>query len=64
MKICNDKPVSLEVFADEYEEMKKQALKIKHMGKKCFVKVPVYNSKGIFMGKIIKDLNNQNIKLT
>ena len=63
LKICNDKPVSLEVFADEYEEMKKQALKINTWGKNVFVKVPVYNSKGIFMGKIIKDLNNQNIKL-
>ena len=29
LKICNNKPVSLEVFADEYKEMKKQALQIK-----------------------------------
>tara|TARA_B110000971_G_scaffold191885_1_gene203807 strand:+ start:256 stop:720 length:465 start_codon:yes stop_codon:yes gene_type:complete len=34
------------------------------LGKKCvYVKVPVTNSKGIFMGKIIKELNNRNIKL-
>ena len=63
LKICKNKPVSLEVFADEYEGMKKQALKINTWGKNVYVKIPVYNSKGIFMGKIIKDLNNQKIKL-
>jgi len=63
LKICNSKPVSLEVFADEYEEMKIQAMKINSWGKNVYVKVPVANSKGIFMGRIIKELNNQNIKL-
>ena len=63
LKICNNKPVSLEVFADEYKEMKKQALQINAWGKNVYVKVPVANSKGIFMGKIIKELNNPDIKL-
>ena len=63
LKICDSKPVSLEVFADEYEEMKTQAKKINTWGKNVYVKVPVTNSKGKFMGKIIKELNNQNIKL-
>ena len=63
LKICNDKPVSLEVFADEYKEMKKQALQINTWGKNVYVKVPVANSKGVFMGKIIKELNEQGIKL-
>ena len=63
LKICKNKPVSLEVFADEYKEMKKQALQINTWGKNVYVKVPVSNSKGIFMGKIIKELNSQNIKL-
>ena len=63
LKICNNKPVSLEVFADDYEEMKIQAIKINDWGKNVYVKVPVANSKGKFMGKIIKELNNQNIKL-
>ena len=63
LKICKNKPVSLEVFADEYKEIKKQALKISTWGKNVYVKVPVCNSKGIFMGKIIKELNKQNIKL-
>ncbi len=63
LKICNNKPVSLEVFADDYSEMKKQATKINTWAKNIYVKVPVVNSKGKFMGKIIKELNCQNIKL-
>ena len=63
LKICKKKPVSLEVFADEYTEMKKQAIKINSWGKNVFVKVPVINSKGKFMGRIIKELNSLNIKL-
>ena len=63
LKICKNKPVSLEVFADEYSEMKKQAIKINAWAKNLYVKVPVTNSKGKFMGKIIKELNRKNIKL-
>ena len=63
LKICKNKPVSLEVFADEYKEMKKQALKINTWGNNVYIKVPVSNSKGKFMGKIIRELNCQNIKL-
>ena len=63
LEVCNSKPVSLEVFADDYKNMKKQALQINNWGKNVYVKIPVTNSKGLFMGKIIKELNNQNIKL-
>ena len=63
LKICQKKPVSLEVFADDYHNMRDQALKINTWGKNIYVKIPVTNSKGIFMGKIIKELNNKNIKL-
>ena len=63
LKICKKKPVSLEVFADEYKEMKKQALQINTWAKNVYVKVPVVNSKGKFMGKIIKELNSQDIKI-
>ena len=63
LKVTKNKPVSLEVFADTYEDMKKQAIKISNWGKNVYVKVPIVNSKGIFMGKIIKELNNQNIKI-
>jgi len=63
LKICPTKPVSLEVFADNYVNMKKQALKINSWGKNVYVKIPVNNSKGVFMGRIIKELNNKDIKL-
>ena len=63
LKICPNKPVSLEVFADDYTNMKNQALKISNWGKNVYVKIPVSNSKGVFMGKLIKELNNLNIKL-
>jgi transaldolase len=63
LKICNNKPVSLEVFADEYQEMKKQAIEINTWANNVYVKVPVANSKGKFMGRIIRELNGQNIKL-
>ena len=63
LRICPNKPVSLEVFADDYENIKDQALKINTWGKNVYVKIPVTNSKGVFMGKIIKELNNMNIKL-
>ena len=53
LKICKNKPVSLEVFADEYSEMKKQALKINTWAKNVYVKIPVVNSKGKFLGKVI-----------
>ena len=43
--------------------MKNQAFKINMWGKNVYVKIPVTNSKGKFMGKLIKELNSQNIKL-
>ncbi len=63
LKTCKKKPVSLEVFADEYFEMKKQAMQINMWAKNVYVKIPVSNSKGKFMGKIIKELNSKKIKL-
>ena len=63
LKICKNKPVSLEVFADDYLGMRDQALKINNWGKNVYVKIPVVNSKGIFMGKAINELNSMNIKL-
>ena len=57
------KPVSLEVFADDIETMIIQGKKISKWGKNVFVKVPVINSKGKFMGKVIKNLNDNKIRL-
>ena len=63
LKICKKKPISFEVFADSQKEMLKQAYKINAWGKNVYVKIPVVNSKGIFMGPIIKELSKKGIKL-
>ena len=63
LKLCKSKPISFEVFGDNYQTMLDQALKIKTWGKNVYVKVPVVNSKGKFSGKIIKELNRQKIKI-
>ena len=57
------KPVSFEVFADDIQSMISQGIKISKWGKNVYVKVPVTNSKGRFMGKVIETLNKDNIKL-
>ena len=63
LKICSKKPISLEVFADDKHNMLKQAYKINNWGKNIFVKIPVVNSKGRFMGDVVKELNSKGIKL-
>ena len=63
LKVCNKKPISFEVFADNFPSMIDQAVKIDSFGKNVFVKVPIVNSKNKFTGKVIKELNNKNIKL-
>ena len=63
LKICKKKPISFEVFADDTKSMIDQGLKINKWGKNIYVKVPVVNSKKVFSGKVIKELNNKKIKL-
>ena len=62
LKITN-KPVSLEVFADDMKNMILQGKQISNWSKNIFVKVPITNSKGKFTGKVIKELNRNKIKL-
>ena len=62
LKVCNKKPISFEVFADDQKSMIKQG-KINTWGKNVYVKVPVVNSKTKFSGKVIKELNSKGIKL-
>ena len=54
LKICNKKPVSLEVFADKLERMRDQGLQINSWGKNVFVKIPVINSKDSIKYKVKK----------
>ena len=63
LKVCKKKPISFEVFADNPREMLNQAYIINSWGKNVYVKIPVVNSKGFFMGSVIKELSNKGIKL-
>jgi transaldolase len=63
LSICKKKPISLEVFADNFDEMVKQAIIINSWAKNVYVKLPVVNSKGLFTGEVIKNLSNKGIKL-
>jgi transaldolase len=63
LKICKKKPISFEVFADNPNEILKQAYNINTWGKNVYVKIPVFNSKGVFMGPVIKELSSKAIKL-
>ena len=63
LKVCKNKPISFEVFADDAKEMLKQAYEINTWGKNVYVKIPVVNSKGLFMGSVIKELSSKSIKL-
>ncbi len=63
LKVCRNKPISFEVFADDQDTMIEQGRKINSWGKNVYVKVPVVNSKNKFSGNVIKELNSKNIKL-
>ena len=63
LKVCKNKPISFEVFADDYKNILRQAFKINSWDKNVYVKIPVENSKGIFMGKAIQELSKNNIKM-
>lgn len=52
-----DRPVSLEVFADDFDEMERQALAIASWGKNVNVKIPVTNTRREFAGPLIKKLS-------
>ena len=63
LKICKKKPISFEVFADNFKAMLDQAYEINSWGKNVYVKIPVVNSKGVFTGPVIKELSEKGIKL-
>ncbi len=56
-----DRPVSLEVFADEFDEMERQALKIASWGSNVNVKIPITNTKGASAADLIERLSAQGV---
>ena len=63
LKITKKKPLSVEVFADDPNEIYLQAKKIKGWSKSLYVKIPIVNTKGLILSKIIKKLNYEKIKI-
>jgi transaldolase len=63
LKIVKKKPISFEVFSDDFKEMYRQAKIISSWGDNVFVKIPVTNTKGLSSYKLINKLSNEGIKL-
>ena len=57
------KPISFEVFADDFKNIIRQAIIINNWGKQVYVKIPITNSKGKYLLNVIKKLNKEKIKL-
>jgi transaldolase len=58
-----DRPISFEVFADDFAEMEVQALEIASWGKNVSVKIPVMNTKREFAGPLVKRLSERGVAL-
>ena len=63
LKIIPDRPISFEVFSDEFDEMASQAREIATWGKHVYVKIPVTNTRGESSVALIRDLTCEGIKL-
>ncbi len=63
LSVVADRPVSLEVFADDFDEMAAQAREIASWGENVYVKIPVTNTLGEFAGPLINELSNEGITL-
>lgn len=59
----NNKPVSFEVFSDDFQEMERQALEIASWGDNVYVKIPVTNTKQEVCYSLVNRLAYQNVKL-
>jgi transaldolase len=58
-----DKPISFEVFADEWAEMKRQAREIATWGDNVYVKIPITNTRGEPAAPLIRELTDVGVKL-
>jgi transaldolase len=63
LRIVPDKPVSFEVFSDDFNEMEAQGNEIASWGSNVYVKIPVSNTKGEFSGPLIKRLAMAGVQL-
>ena len=58
-----DKPLSLEVFSDDFSEMERQALKISEWGSNVYVKIPVTNTKAESSSDLVRRLSDSGVKV-
>jgi transaldolase len=63
LETVTSKPISFEVFSDDPAEMRREALKIAAWGSNVYVKIPVTNTRGEFMGPLIHELSTDGVKL-
>jgi transaldolase len=63
LAVVPDRPVSFEVFADDFPTMEKQAIEIASWGRNVNVKIPVTNTKGEFCGQLVKLLSEAGVQL-
>lgn len=58
-----DRPISFEVFADDFREMERQALTIQSWGPNVYVKIPVTNTRGESSREVVRRLCGQGVKV-
>ena len=63
LSIIKDKPISFEVFSDDFDEMEQQALEISKWGSNVNIKIPITNTKGISSARLIKKLSLAGVKI-
>jgi transaldolase len=63
LKIIPDRPVSFEVFADEFDEMEVQAHEIASWGRNVNVKIPVTNTRREFCGPLVERLSKAGVQV-
>ena len=63
LKEIKEKPISFEVFSDDFDEMEKQAMEIASWGSNVYVKLPITNTKGEPVYNLISKLASKNVKM-
>lgn len=63
LSLIKNKPISFEVFSDEFSEMKRQAAEIKSWAENVYVKIPIMNSKGESAIPLIRELSQNGVRL-
>ena len=63
LDIIDGRPISYEVFADDFVEMRRQALKIAKWGENVYVKIPITNTKAQSSAPLVRELSDEGVKL-